>query len=270
MAYFNFNGKDIYYEVHGEGKPLLMLNGLMMSCLSWKPFVKPFSEHNQLILLDMLDQGQSDKMDVPYTQELQADVVHALLQELKLEKVNVFGISYGGEVAIQFALKYPEQVDRLLLFNTSCYTSPWLRDMGESWNKAAVDGEAYYYTTIPIIYSAKFYNDNIEWMDRRKKLLIPIFNNPAFIQSIVRLTNSASHLDLRDQIHKIKAETLVVSSEFDFTIPRDEQLYICSQLENSSYVLIPDSGHASMYEKPTLFASLIIGFVNNCETAFVI
>ena len=66
MAYFDFEGKSIYYELHGEGRPLLLLNGIMMSCGSWAEFVEPLSAQNQLILLDMLDQGRSAKT-VSYT-----------------------------------------------------------------------------------------------------------------------------------------------------------------------------------------------------------
>ena len=53
MAYFDFEGKSIYYELHGEGRPLLLLNGIMMSCGSWAEFVEPLSAQNQLILLDL-------------------------------------------------------------------------------------------------------------------------------------------------------------------------------------------------------------------------
>ncbi|SMC40058.1 alpha/beta fold hydrolase [Papillibacter cinnamivorans] len=270
MANFTFQGKNIYYETHGEGSPLLVLNGIMMNCLSWNPFVRPFSRQNRLILLDMLDQGRSDKMEGPYTQEIQADLIRALLDELKLEKINILGISYGGEVALHFAVKYPSCVDRLVLSNTTCYTSPWLRDIGEGWNRAASDGEAYYYTTIPVIYSPKFYLENNEWMENRKKLLIPIFSNKAFVSSMIRLTDSASTLDLRDRISEIQAETLVISSEFDFITPPPEQKFIVSRLRHVSYALMPDCGHASMYEKPMLFASLVLGFVNNCETLYTV
>ena len=107
MAVFDFNGKEIYYETYGEGRPLIVLNGIMMSCASWAEFVEPFSASNQLILVDFLDQGKSAKMEgQTYTQAIQVEVVAALLEHLSLERVSVLGISYGGEVALQFVLKY--------------------------------------------------------------------------------------------------------------------------------------------------------------------
>ena len=142
MAYFDFQGKQIYYEEHGQGRPLLVLNGIMMSCKSWAEFVEPFSEHNRLLLLDFLDQGRSARMDGPFDQALQAQVALALLDHLGIERACVLGISYGGEVALRFAIEHPGRVERLLLFNTTARTGPWLGDIGDAWNLAAGDADA--------------------------------------------------------------------------------------------------------------------------------
>ena len=61
MASFCFEGRQVYYETYGQGKPLLLLNGIMMSCASWKEFIEPLSAINTLILVDMMDQGKTDK-----------------------------------------------------------------------------------------------------------------------------------------------------------------------------------------------------------------
>ena len=87
MPTFQFQNKNINYRVVGMGKPLVMLNGIMMSTMSWLPFEEELSRFNQLILVDMLDQGQSDKMDVEFKQKIQADVVKALCDHLGLAKI---------------------------------------------------------------------------------------------------------------------------------------------------------------------------------------
>lgn len=115
MARFVFQDKSIHYEEYGAGEPIVVLNGIMMSCGSWAEFVEPFSANNRLILLDMLDQGKSSKMDGPFSQAIQAEVVLALLDELGIEKVSMLGISYGGEVAQRFAIKYGHRLNRLVL-----------------------------------------------------------------------------------------------------------------------------------------------------------
>lgn len=264
MATFQFNGKQIYYEVHGEGKPLLILNGIMMSTLSWKVFVPSLSEHNQLILVDFLDQGASEKLEETYTQDIQVEVVKSLLDELKIDQVNLFGISYGGEVALKFALKYQKHIEKLLLFNTTAYTSPWLEDIGRAWIKTAqtYDAEAYYKVAIPVIYSPMFYTKRIDWMKNREQVLKNVFTKP-FLDSMNRLTLSAEGHDVRDQLHKISVPTLIVGSEQDYMTPLEDQKLINREIETSELVILPNCGHASMYEKPWLFLSLVLGFVNS-------
>lgn len=270
MAYFQFQGKNIYYEEHGAGRPLLILNGIMMSTKSWAAYVGPWSAQNRLILMDFLDQGQSDRADGPYQQELQADLTAALLNHLGVPRCCVMGYSYGGKVALQLALKYPARVERLILFNTTAWTSPWLRDIGESWNSASGDGDAFYLATIPVIYSPSFYTRENDWMERRRAALAPLFHDPAFLEGMVRLTDSGVGFDVRRELGRIAAPTLVVSSEHDYLIPLEEQNYLTEHIPGSLHAVIADSGHASMYEKPGLMAALVLGFANAATLDFAI
>ncbi len=268
MACFTFENKRVYYEEYGQGKPLVVLNGIMMSCASWKEFIEPWSANNRLILVDFLDQGKSDRMDGPFDQAIQAEVVKTLLDVLEIQKANIVGISYGSEVALRFAVKYGERVDRLMLFNATARTGPWLRDIGRGWNLAAHDPDAYYYSTIPIIYSPRFYREKNDWMNARHEILRPVFGSPNFIDAMIRLTNSSENYDVVDQIHTITAPTLVVSCQEDYLIPMAEQELICSKLPNAHRVIIPGSGHASMYEQPLLFTALVLGFCNSVKAEF--
>ena len=268
MARFVFQDKSIYYEEHGKGRPIVVLNGIMMSTASWAEFVEPFSADNRLILLDMLDQGRSDHMDGPFSQALQVDVVLALLDHLELDRVCLLGISYGGEVALRFALEHGDRLDRLMLFNTTSRTGPWLGDIGDAWNLAAHDADAYYLTTIPVIYSPKFYRDNNAWMEHRREVLRPVFGNPKFVEAMIRLTNSSSDYDVSDRLEEIKTPTMIVSCMEDYLTPMEEQRYIADRIPDCQYVLIPGCGHASMYEKPVLFTALTLGFFNNVKEKF--
>ena len=104
MSEFLFKGKKVYYELHGEGEPILVLNGIMMSTESWNAFKPSFSKDNLLILVDFFDQGRSDRLDFEYKHDLQVDLLKALLEHIKIDRVNVVGISYGSAVALQFVL----------------------------------------------------------------------------------------------------------------------------------------------------------------------
>lgn len=271
MAFFDYLGNKVYYEVHGQGKPMLLLNGIMMSTASWSYFKDSLSNTNKLILVDFLDQGQSDKLEDGYTQDIQVEVILSLLNQLNIDKINIVGISYGGEVAIQFALKYGDRLDRLALFNTTSRTSPWLRDIGRAWNLSKDDPLNYYLTTIPVIYSPEFYSKNESWMNKRKEQLTEgVFNQKEFMESMERLTISAESYDVKDRLKEISAKTLVVGSENDYITPVNEQKILHEGIEDSEFILLPDTGHGSMYERPLLFAVLILGFININQTKFSI
>ena len=89
MPYIQHNGKNIYYEVHGEGEPLVILNGIMMSTRSWTMFLPELTTGNQVILMDFFDQGASDKVEPGYRHEAQVQVVETVVNHLKLEKINL-------------------------------------------------------------------------------------------------------------------------------------------------------------------------------------
>lgn len=272
MAYFKYKKYDIYYDVKGSGKPIVLLNGIMMSTLSWEPFVNSLMQNNTLIRLDFIDQGKSSKVDFNYTHEIQIEVLKALLDHLNLKQVNLVGISYGSEVALGFTIKYQDYVDRLLLFNTAAYTSSWLKEIGRSWIKAGKtnDPEAYYKTAIPIIYSQEFYEDNSEWLKQRESLLIDIFKNKDFINAMERLTLSSESYNVVNEVSKINIPTLIVSAENDYLTPKENQEELHKLIKTSHLVHIPNCSHASMYDKPLIFISLILGFINTADVSFKI
>lgn len=265
MAEFFYEGKRVYYEVHGDhGQPLVILNGIMMSCGSWKSFIPNFSRNNITILVDFLDQGQSERMTESYDHTVQVGVLEALLDLLPYEKYNIMGISYGGEVAIQYAVKRPDRIRRLVLANTCARTSDWLRKIGDGWNAVAKTGvgEAYYLTTIPVIYSTGFYERESAWMDRREGTLIPYFSRPDVQESLIRLTDSSRNYDYTDRVGEISCPTLIISCSEDGLVPPTEQILLHEKIKGSHYVTINGSGHASMYEDPSSFTALVLGFTN--------
>lgn len=265
MSNFTFKGKQVFYTLDGESSnpKMMILNGIMMSTKSWEPFMQNWLNHFQVLRVDFLDQGQSDKMNEQYTQDLQVELLKTLLDSLKIERINVVGISYGGEVALSFAVTHPNLVERLVLFNSSAYTNPLLKDIGRSWIKAGQtrDGSLYYKTTIPIIYSASYYERKLDWMQQREKVLKPIFSDPVFLDGMERLTYSAESYDVRDKLADFDVETLIITAEEDFLTPKKEQEYLAKRLPNAHWVTIPGVGHASMYENPMLFDTLITGFL---------
>lgn len=272
MAEFEFQQKTVYYESYGSGEPLLLLNGVMMSTKSWVPFIENFSRNNRLILADFFDQGQSARMTEAYDHGIQIALTGALLDHLGLKTVNICGISYGAEVGLGFAVKRPERVRRLALFNGAARTAPLLADIGHAWNEAAKleGGLAYYLAAIPAIYSDAYYERQKGWLDKRKELLVPYFANSEVKERLIRLTNSSENFDVVDELSRLDMPVLVVSAEKDYLIPLREQEILIRGIKDIHHVVLTDCGHASMYEKPLLFCALTLGFINAAQTGFAV
>ena len=269
MAELIFQGKPVHYEVHGsQGAPIVLLNGIMMSTASWKPFIQAMTRHNTLVLVDFFDQGQSARMTEPYDHSIQVALLDAVLTEvaaqLSCQQFTIMGISYGGEIAIQYALAHPERTGRLVLANTCGRTSSWLKKIGDGWNEVAKAGSgyAYYLTTIPVIYSTKFFEEHAAWMEGREAFLTEYFARDDVRQALIRLTDSSVTYNVVDRLHEITCPTLIISSSEDVLVPPTEQQLLHEKIKGSTYVTINGSGHASMYEVPEAFAALTLGFAN--------
>lgn len=264
MPKVKIKDKNIYYEVYGEGEPLVILNGIMMSTGSWSAFVDILSANNKLVLVDFIDQGQSDRADEQYSQDFHVECLIELFDKLNLGQVHLLGISYGGEVAQRFALKHQDRLLSLILSNTTSHTNKLLKDIGESWIYAAktYDGRVFFKSTMPFIYSAEFYEKNIDWLMAREEAF-SLSLKPDWYEGFIRLVRSAEDLNITDQIHKIKVPTLIIGSEFDATTPLKYQEEMQKRIPNSKLVVVKGSGHALMYEKPQEFITLVLGFVKS-------
>ena len=121
------DGLELYYERHGTtGEPLLLLHGgLMTSGSNWGAYVPALSERYQVIMVDLEGHGHTALIDRPLRYEQMADDVSTLLDELGVEQANVLGYSLGGGVALQFAVRHPEQVRKLVLVSTPFKTEGW-------------------------------------------------------------------------------------------------------------------------------------------------
>jgi 3-oxoadipate enol-lactonase len=267
MSIFVYENRQIYYELVGEGRPLLMLNGIMMSTKSWTPFLESIQQAGiQPLLVDLLDQGQSQAMEEAFPIQLQARMLLALLDQLNIEQVDVFGTSYGGEVALNLAVMAPKRVRKMVLANTVARTNAWLKEIGDAWILAAYDPLAYYSSTIPVIYSPEFYDRRAEWMKNRKELLTKTaFASPDFLARMERLTRSAESHDVTAQLGDITCPVLLISSQQDHITPPEEQARLQEGIPNAELVLLPKTGHAAFYERPDLFTSIMLGFVNHGE-----
>jgi pimeloyl-ACP methyl ester carboxylesterase len=120
--YAEVNGLNMYYEIHGTGRPLVLLHGAYMTIDAMGEVAPALAETRQVIAVELQGHGRTADIDRPLTYEQMADDIAALLRHLVIEKADIFGYSMGGGVAFQVAIRHPEVVRRLVIASAS-YTS---------------------------------------------------------------------------------------------------------------------------------------------------
>jgi 3-oxoadipate enol-lactonase len=264
MAYLDLNdGAKIYYEVHGEGEPVIFLHGIMMNTLSWLAFIPELSKRFKLILLDFRDQGQSSKMQEQYGQDIHVGDILSLLDELNISRAHMMGLSYGGQVALRFALQHQGRIKSFCLFNTPNRVTNHLRQIGIAWETAAElnDGERFFQLAIPFIYSEPFYEAHLDFLMERQKIFKSLLTKEWF-EGFVRLSRSVKDYALSPQeLKTIKVPTLLVGADLDIVVSNRSMKEIHENIPNCEWLIIPDAGHGAFLEKMNEFLTILIGFV---------
>jgi pimeloyl-ACP methyl ester carboxylesterase len=125
MAYAPINGLQLYYEIHGAGRPLVLLHGGLMTIeLNWAPLLAPLAESRKVIAVELQGHGHTADTDRPISIEALASDVVALLDHLKFGEADVFGFSLGGLVAYAVALGEPERVGKLIVASADAHRPP--------------------------------------------------------------------------------------------------------------------------------------------------
>lgn len=259
MTYAN---NEIYFERIGHGDTLIILNGIMMSTSSWTDHIKRFKAHFDVISFDFKDQGRSSKLSHDYHIFERANDLIELMDDLKIESAHLLGVSYGAHVAAYFALKYPERVKSLILSNATFKVGNHLREMGRGWEFAAMtyNPELLFRVSFPMIYSRTFYELNFEWIENRIQIASKNTTRE-WLDGFVRLSRSGSNFDLSESLKALKMRVLLISASEDIVTPEIDMREMFKIINNSSFVLMPDAGHAAFMEKPDLFCEIVEDFL---------
>jgi len=259
MTISHVNGIDIYYEIHGEGEPVIFGNGVFSNTMGWIHQVPVFSKEYQVILYDMRGQGQSDKPDGPYSFEIHAEDQKALLDDLGISKVHHVGISYGAELGLVFALKYPKLLKSLVACSAVSFVGPLLNEMCQLWRYACDIGnpDLFYHATVPLNFGETFIRENTTILEQAKGRYAQ-YDYPA----LVRLMDAFLRLDITDQLSQIKIPTCVIGAEMDILKPVDPySKLIHDKIPNSEMAIVRDSGHAVTFENPEEFNGIVLQFL---------
>ena len=200
-GYAEVNGLRMYYEIHGEGRPLVLLQGAYMSIESMKPILDRLAEDRRVIALESQGHGRTADIDRPITYEQMADDVAAAMEGLGVEQADVFGYSMGASTALQVAIRHPERVRRLVVASGTYKTEgmyPELVDMIAQMTPESFAGSPF---------EAEY-----------KRLAANPENFPALVEKLKQLDTTPQDWPDED-IAGIEAPTLVVSGDSDVVRP---------------------------------------------------
>jgi 3-oxoadipate enol-lactonase len=266
MPVININGNNLYYETYGSPdahETIMFLNGVMTTTSSWALYY-PFFEKlgYRIVLHDFKGQMKSDKPEGPYTFKEHADDAKKLLEELGVERAHFVGTSYGGEVAMRFAIDYPEAVASLVLIDAASEVDETSKLYVEGWKHLAElqHGEAFFWGAVPSLYFNTFVAKNKDFLAERARLMNEI--DACYFKGQVSLYKTyVGDLNLTKELGKITCPTLVVLGENDVLTPRKFADILVENIPNTEYMIIPECGHVTIFEQPETLKTAMIGFI---------
>ncbi len=261
MPTLTANGIAIYYEIHGpaDAPALVLNNGILMNAAgSWIFQTAALARRYRVVQYDCRGQGQSELPDGPYTMAQHADDLAALLDALGIGRAHIAGISYGGEVVQAFALAYGDRARSLILADTVSEVGPELRITVESWLAEAhrSDPDAFFAATAPWNFSPAFIAANPKLLaDARKRYTL--LEYPA----VARLCECFLDVDFTGRLHEITAPTCIIVGERDILKGPAYAEILRRGLPHAEYHLLAGAGHASCWERPAEFNTVVLGFL---------
>ena len=123
--YASINGLNLYFEIYGLGKPLILLHGSFGVTGAFEKMLPPLAEKRQVIAIELQGHGHTADIDRPLSFEQMADDVAALIKHLRIERSDILGYSLGGGVALQTAIRHPDVVRKLVVVSAPCKSDGW-------------------------------------------------------------------------------------------------------------------------------------------------
>jgi pimeloyl-ACP methyl ester carboxylesterase len=252
---------SLWYERRGSGAPLLLITGFGISGAVFEPVLDRYAERFSCIVFDNRGSGRSQAPLRPTSMpELAADAV-GLLDELGIASAHVYGVSMGGMIAQEVALRFPERVRGLVLGCTSPggprAVRPTVRELRVVAAAAAGAPRSPVDSTLAaVLFSERFRRDEPE----RAHFLLEHFRRhlPAAQGVAAQLLASVFH-DTVSRLDQVQAPTLVLHGERDVMAPLGNARMLAERIPNAELAIVPGAGHAYALERPdvsfNLFAS---------------
>jgi len=244
MPAVKVNDINIYYEIHGEGEPLVFINGAGATTRGWEWAIPVFSPEFRMVLFDTRGAGQSDKPDIPYTMEMMADDVAGLLDAIGTDGAHIIGVSMGGMIAQHFALRYSNRVRSLILGCTSCggpHTTMNSAEVVRLWDMYRLQKltlEEMIMESLRLAFTQEFLDENLA---RIQQGTTGMMERPP---NMMRYIEAMTDHDTYESLPEIKAPTLVIAGDADRLIPAENSRLLSSRIPGAELVIFKNTGHA--------------------------
>jgi len=256
----------LHYQTAGSGDPLLLVMGLGGSSAGWAPeLIKELTHSFTTIVYDNRGTGQSDKPDVPYSLEMFAADAIAILDELKLSRAHVFGVSMGGMIAQEIALGYAPRLQTLTLGCTTFGGKNAVPPPAESVKllTAPRDGlsdEEVIRRGWPLGYTPEYIKNHRAELEASIPRLL-VNPTPTFI--FKRHLDATYGLKTYERLPQIRIPTLVITGAKDVLIPARNSEILAERIPGANLHVIPNAGHAFFNEARKEFLEGFVPFLKS-------
>lgn len=256
LKQIQFKNTTISYSDSGKGTAIVLLHGFLENQTMWNAFVPEFSKKHRVITLDLLGHGTTKCMGYVHSMEDNADVVHAVLVELRIRKAVLVGHSMGGYVALAFAEIYPDYIKGLVLLNSTSRADSDVRKANRDRAIKAVKQS--FATFISLSIANLFSEENRE----RLKETIELVKQEALktpLQGIVAsLEGMKIRMDREVLLHLTLYPKLLILGKKDPVLPYEETK---QQVEETTVQLVTFAdGHMSHLENETELKTVLLDF----------
>jgi aminoacrylate hydrolase len=267
--------KPLTHRVEGQGEPVLLLNGGLMSIAAWEPIAATLAERFQVVRCDLRGQLLTPGEPEPDLEVHVCDVVD-LLDHLGLRRVHLAGTSYGSFVGLRLAALHPERVASVAVIAGTDRITPeaWagtarLREIAREAIDGGTggtggDGGRVLEALLPTTYTP-------EYLEAQKTTLA--FHRtwvramPAiFFRGFVSMLSSMEGLDLTPHLGAVRSPVLIVAPELDTVFPPERSRALAAGLPNARLEIVPGAPHGIVVEQPDVTARLLLDFLETVKT----
>jgi pimeloyl-ACP methyl ester carboxylesterase len=254
---------ELYYEIHGDGEPLVLIPGFRTGLWLWFKQVEVFAQRFRAIVFDPRGIGESDKPDVPMTIKTLADDLAALLSALNIENAHILGVSFGGFVAQEFAINYPQMTRSLILCCTSFggprHLLPSLATLQAMSEVAGLNTDERTRRNFQQAFSPKFVSERSVDLEQAIGLRL---QHAVSDQTHFAQLQAAATFDAEARVSRIKAPTLVLTGDEDTLLPSANSHNLVAAIPLAQLKIIEGGSHMFFIEQPEIFNQTVIEFID--------